>query len=360
MSPTTPPVLPSDLEAGLRRLKLAAIRREAPEVLLTAKTQRWAPEETLRVLVDLEIAARDQSNTRARMKAAHFPVDKTLDEFNLDESSIPPPTHDYLVTLDWIRRADNLCLIGPAGTGKTHYLIALGRAAVEAGHRVRYYTAIDLVETLWRAMADNTVGRTIEQTCRNDLILIDEVGFAPLDPPAASSCSGSSQPPTRNAPWPWHPTHRSKSGDGSSPTNPPPSPSSTGSATTPTSSPPQAKATGSPTAQPEEVTARTARGILLATSEDPTWPPARTSTWPLTLLILGEIEVCGPLFFGAFLGYLWATAIWAAGHSVTLSLDQCLVAARTASSTILVALSAAPLLFPLLSRESVLRQLRDP
>lgn len=181
MSPATPPALPSDLEAGLRRLKLAAIRREGPEVLLTAKTQRWAPEETLRVLVDLEIAARDESNTRTRMKAARFPVEKTLDEFALGESSIPGATHDYLVTLDWVERADNLCLVGPAGTGKTHYLIALGRAAVEAGHRVRYYTAIDLVETLWRAMADNTVGKTIEQICRHNLIIIDEVGFAPLD-----------------------------------------------------------------------------------------------------------------------------------------------------------------------------------
>jgi len=181
MTAHIPPALPSDLEAGLRRLKLAAIRRNAPEVPLTAKTQRWSPEETLRVLVDLEVTARDESNMRARMAAARFPVEKTLDEFNLAESSIPPATHAYLVTLDWIRRADNLCLIGPAGTGKTHYLIALGRAAVEAGHRVRYYTAIDLVETLWRALADNTVGKTIEQICRNQLIIIDEVGFAPLD-----------------------------------------------------------------------------------------------------------------------------------------------------------------------------------
>jgi len=180
-TPSTPPSLPADLEAGLRRLKLAAIRRAAPEILLTARTQRWKPEETLRVLVDLEIAARDQSNCRNRMTAARFPVNKTLDEFNIDESTIPKATHNYLTTLDWINRADNLCLVGPAGTGKTHYLIALGRAAVEAGHRVRYHTAAELVEHLWRATADNTVGRTIEALCRNQLLVIDEIGFAPLD-----------------------------------------------------------------------------------------------------------------------------------------------------------------------------------
>ena len=150
-------------------------------MLLTAKTQRWTPEETLRVLVDMEIASRDESNCRARMTAARFPVDKTLAEFNLAESSIPTASHDYLITLDWIGRADNLCLVGPAGTGKTHYLIGLGRAAVEAGHKVRYFTAIELVEHLYRAVADNTVGRAIETVCRNDLIMIDEIGFAPLD-----------------------------------------------------------------------------------------------------------------------------------------------------------------------------------
>jgi DNA replication protein DnaC len=182
MSPrTATPTLPDDLQAGLKRLKLSAIRRQGADILLTAKTQRWAPEEILRVLVDMEIAARDESNRRNRMTAARFPVDKTLEGFDLAESSIPRASHDYLVTLDWIVRADNLCLVGPAGTGKSHYLIGLGRAAVNAGYRVRYFTAVELIEHLWRAVADNTVGRAVEAICRNDLILIDEIGFAPLD-----------------------------------------------------------------------------------------------------------------------------------------------------------------------------------
>ncbi len=177
----TPTPLPADIEAGLRRLRLAAIRREAPDVLATAKAQRWTPEEVLRVLVHTEITSRDESNTRNRMSAARFPIDETLDEFRLDQSSIPPASNDYLVTLEWIQQAENLCLVGPAGTGETHYLIGLGRAAVDAGHKVRYFTAIDLVEHLYRAVADNTVGKAIEQVCRNDLIIIDEIGFAPLD-----------------------------------------------------------------------------------------------------------------------------------------------------------------------------------
>src|SRR4029453_3126098 len=73
--------------------------------------------------------------------------------------------------------------MGPAGTGKSPLLPALGSAAVDAGHRVRYYSAADLVDTLYRGLADNTVGKVIDGLLRHDLIILDELGFAPLDAP---------------------------------------------------------------------------------------------------------------------------------------------------------------------------------
>jgi DNA replication protein DnaC len=114
---TTPPALAPDLADGLKRLKMAAMRRLAPELLLTAKTQRWNPEEFLRTLVEAEITARDASNARTRMRLAAFPVIKTLDQFQVESSSIPPATFDYLASLEWIRAAENTCLIGPAEAG---------------------------------------------------------------------------------------------------------------------------------------------------------------------------------------------------------------------------------------------------
>lgn len=180
-SAATPAPLAADLTEGLKRLKLATVRRLAPEVLATAKVQRWAPEEVLRTLIEAEIAARDESNQTTRLKTANFPVTKVLDEFKVTASSVPQPTFDHLAALDWIRAADNLCLVGPAGTGKTHLLIALGHAAVVAGHRVRYLTAAELVEQLYRGLADNSVGRVIDTLLRNDFVIVDEVGFAPLD-----------------------------------------------------------------------------------------------------------------------------------------------------------------------------------
>lgn len=177
----TAPALDADLIAGLKRLKLAKVRAIAPEVLQTARTQRWKPEEILRVLVDAEIAARDDSNARMRLRAAGFPVAKTLDEFNLGLSSIPQSTFDYLAGLEWIRAAENLCLVGPAGTGKSHLLLALGHAAVTEGLKVRYFAAADLVENLYRGLADNSVAKIIDNLLRADLIIVDELGFAPLD-----------------------------------------------------------------------------------------------------------------------------------------------------------------------------------
>jgi DNA replication protein DnaC len=173
--------LSADLEAGLRRLRLSAIRALAPELLVTATIQRWKPEQLLATLVEAEIASRDRANARERMKTAAFPVTKTLDAFDVSVSSVPQATLDYLANLEWIRAADNLCLVGPAGTGKSHLLVALGHAAIDAGHRVRYFTATELVETLYRALADNSVGKTVAQILRADLILIDEIGFAPMD-----------------------------------------------------------------------------------------------------------------------------------------------------------------------------------
>ena len=85
---TAPPALAADLTAGLKRLKMAGMRRLAPELLLTAKTQRWNPEEFLRTLVEAEIAARDASNAATRRRQAGFPVTKILDDYYLTASSV--------------------------------------------------------------------------------------------------------------------------------------------------------------------------------------------------------------------------------------------------------------------------------
>ena len=111
---------------GLRRLKLRRIRQLAPEVCQTARTQRWRPEEVLRVLVSEEVKARDESGRLTRLKQAAFPVHKTLASFQVAASSLSQATFDYLASLEWIAAKENACFLGPAGTGKSHLLVALG------------------------------------------------------------------------------------------------------------------------------------------------------------------------------------------------------------------------------------------
>lgn len=115
--PTAPP-LPADLEALLRGLRLPHIRRHAPEVLATAKAQRWDPAEVLKALLVEEAAGRARSALATRRAAAAFPTGKTFDAWQPHASSVPAPTQQALRTLEWIGRRENLVVCGPSGTGR--------------------------------------------------------------------------------------------------------------------------------------------------------------------------------------------------------------------------------------------------
>ena len=112
--PAAPP-LPEDLEALLRRLRLPHIRRLAPEVIATAKAQRWEPAEVLRALFGAEAAGRDRSALATRRAAAAFPTGKTFDAWKPQASSIPAPTQQALRTLEWIGRRENLVVVDDIG-----------------------------------------------------------------------------------------------------------------------------------------------------------------------------------------------------------------------------------------------------
>ena len=127
------PALPEDVQALLRRLRLPHIRALAPEVVATAKAQRWDPVEVLRALFAAEAAGRERSALATRRAAAGFPTGKTFDAWSAEASSIPAPTQQALRTLEWVHRRENLVFCGPSGTGKTFLLEALGQHAVEAG-----------------------------------------------------------------------------------------------------------------------------------------------------------------------------------------------------------------------------------
>jgi DNA replication protein DnaC len=182
--PAAPP-LPPDLEALLRRLRLPHIRRHAPDVLATAKAQRWDPAEVLKVLLGEEVAGRDRSALATRRTDAGFPTGKTFHAWQPELSSIPTPTQQALRTLEWVHRRENLVVCGPSGTGKTFLLEALGQHAVEAGLKVAWFTLEQLGVLLRRHRADDTVTKAITRVLRADLVVIDDIGLLPVATDAA-------------------------------------------------------------------------------------------------------------------------------------------------------------------------------
>jgi DNA replication protein DnaC len=182
--PASPP-LPADLDAVLRRLRLPHIRRHAPEVIATAKAQRWDPAEVLRALLAEEATGRDRASLATRRAAAGFPTGKTFDAWDESVSSIPAPTQQALRTLEWVYRKENLVVCGPSGTGKTFLLEALGQQAVEQGLKVSWFTLEDLGVLLRRHRADDTVTKAIAKILRADLIIVDDIGLLPVATDAA-------------------------------------------------------------------------------------------------------------------------------------------------------------------------------
>lgn len=168
-----------------RRLKLPHIRRAMAEVIPTAKAQRWEPAEVVRALLAEEAAGRDAANLRTRRTRAAFPTGKTFHIWNEEASSIPVPTQTALRTLEWVGRRENLSVVGPSGTGKSHFCEALGQAAVDAGMTVAWFTIDDLGVLVRRHRVDDSVSKAISRITRTDLVIVDDIGLLPVSPDAA-------------------------------------------------------------------------------------------------------------------------------------------------------------------------------
>jgi len=179
------PTLPNDIEALTRRLRLPHLRRLAPEVLATAKAQRWDPAEVLKTLLTEELAGRERSAAATRRFAAGFPTGKTFSSWDEAACSIPVATQAALRTLEWVGRAENLVVCGPSGTGKSFFLEALGHAAVEAGRKVSWFSLESLGVMVRRCRADDSVSKVVGRILRADLIVVDDVGLLAVSADAA-------------------------------------------------------------------------------------------------------------------------------------------------------------------------------
>ena len=186
MSPTAP-ALPEELDKLLRRMRLPYIRKTAPDVLATARAQRWDPAEVLRVLISEEVTGRDAATRRLRRTTANFPTGKTLASWRPEESSVTEATQNSLMTLEWIGRAENLVIAGPSGTGKSHLTEGLAHAAIEKDLKVAWFTLETLHAVIAKTKIDGSTARTVARICRADLIVIDDIGMLPVHADAAEA-----------------------------------------------------------------------------------------------------------------------------------------------------------------------------
>ena len=125
---------------------------------------------------------RDRRRSARRLKAAGFPREKWLTDFDYTANpNIAPAVIANLATCAWIANGELLCLIGDSGSGKSHLLIALGAHAAQQGHRVKYVLAAKLANELVEAADDRQLSKTIARYGRVDLLWLDELGYMELD-----------------------------------------------------------------------------------------------------------------------------------------------------------------------------------
>jgi len=178
MTQATPAVL---LGHSLKRLRLPPILREYAAVAAACTQDRSDYATYLLRLVEREVIEREHRAAERRIKAAGFPVLKTLDAFDFAaQPSINEAPVRELMRGDYITNREDVLLVGNSGTGKTHLACALAFAACAQGRRVRFSTVTALVTRLLERRDERGLERLHRQPERHDLLVLDELGYVPF------------------------------------------------------------------------------------------------------------------------------------------------------------------------------------
>ena len=169
------------IEQYMRQLKLGGLAREWRSVEYHDKEQYMMD------LLRLELRERETNRMNRLVKTAGFHVIKTLDDFAWNSNIELPAglTQEYLTGLEFLPAKENLIFLGAVGTGKTHLATAIALSACQQGHRVRFFTAASLANTLLEKNSKGTMNAFLTAIKRTELIVLDEVGFVPLHKDAA-------------------------------------------------------------------------------------------------------------------------------------------------------------------------------
>lgn len=169
------------LEHYLKQLKLPSMVREYRSLAQSCAKEKADYLTYLLQLSERELLDREQRSAERRIKAARFPVQKTLESF--DFAAQPSLNKSLVLELargEYVDRKENILLVGNVGTGKTHLACALGFAACGQGRRVRFFTVSGLVTHLLEKRDDRTLEKFFGQLERHHLLILDELGYVPF------------------------------------------------------------------------------------------------------------------------------------------------------------------------------------
>jgi len=162
-------------------LHLPTVAAQSAQLAEQAVRERRTHLGFLEALLQAELEEREQRLVARRIREAHLPRMKTLDEFEFSRNpKVSAQQIHELAQGGYITRAEPIIFIGDSGSGKTHLLTGLAVAACRQKRRVRFATAAALINELVEAKHQLQLGRALARWARYDLIALDEVGYVPL------------------------------------------------------------------------------------------------------------------------------------------------------------------------------------
>jgi len=177
----------AELAHLFRSLKAPAAARALPKLAERARSEEWSYERFAEALLSTEHSSREAHGGEGRIKAARLPQRKTLEEFDFSfQRSVKKTLIQHLGQLDFLHGHENVILLGPPGTGKSHLAIALSIRACLAGQRVAFRSATEWVALLAEAQRQGRLEEELRRLERIPLLVVDEVGYIPFDPEAAN------------------------------------------------------------------------------------------------------------------------------------------------------------------------------